>query len=867
MNERKLIDEIKRLVNDDVIIGYYNGTTFTDDNNNTYSNLVTNNSPIGRGFIVPYNNGWLVVVHNNNEEVRKNIIKYRRKNEIEDIKKYPVKTIFTITDYAIPKSTFYIGGDRPSKKLFELVDHYPSDAFVSNFGGNKFFSYSLYQDLDDVNKLTVNKNNSNGITYERDSSNYDYGGYYLEDFELAVYNFNELTTRDVFLKDQKISIRNLTLTEETEVKRPDDSVFGFNKSYEIETLRANGDISVSTLTRNIEIITSERFLPFVSSTYNEFENQYNYITQGHYTREFETSFGLNAPKLRGSYDRTNVQVLNSINENTYLYQATETRNIDIWEVGKDVEGGIIEWTDSYYNISGVIPNQTFVLQETVRTGSSPNPSSVTATITNGISNAIEGKPDTFPEVRYVSSLILSNGQEIVNIQLDTVYPELSRKFRKDYIEERLDNSTTTTTAFGYTVVETYEETIEWDDVLQNYVINKYYSYTGNGIGVIDEPIFDYIEVTETIESVTVSLDPIYLDTAKVIHKVSGTNTIFNGAKGEIIQEFDGELEENYGYAEYTASESQPYPGERILGKYKSYYIKRETTNNIKLLYNDIEITLNNGDFGLLDLDSSNIVVSPITKETTNFTITYTNTALRLIKNINYIDFTGEVFNGTFVMAWETDNKPCLIRGTCESNYDSNNKILLLECEVTSIKTNTPSSFEKTFMMDNGSYYAYCFRKSINVYDYLFFNKNTDNTEISGVLFPDAFTFNFENMTEILSKEILNFIPLSPILENMLLLSTRNAEFNTFESRQVIGVNLSNHTRFLYNDSLVKNKIYSVVKVEKNKAWVEQWDILDNGDVKYKKVFEVDYVPLKKAITRFGVIEEQLDIYAHNYYPS
>jgi hypothetical protein len=84
MNERKLIDEIKRLVNDDVIIGYYNGTTFTDDNGRTYSNLVTNNSPIGRGFIVPYNNQWLVVVANNNQEVRKNIITSRRKISIED---------------------------------------------------------------------------------------------------------------------------------------------------------------------------------------------------------------------------------------------------------------------------------------------------------------------------------------------------------------------------------------------------------------------------------------------------------------------------------------------------------------------------------------------------------------------------------------------------------------------------------------------------------------------------------------------------------------------------------------------------------------------------------------------------------------
>jgi hypothetical protein len=97
MNERKLIDEIKRLVNDDVIIGYYNGTTFTDDNGRTYSNLVTNNSPIGRGFIVPYNNQWLVVVANNNQEVRKNIITSRRKISIEDKTKPIIDYLLTET--------------------------------------------------------------------------------------------------------------------------------------------------------------------------------------------------------------------------------------------------------------------------------------------------------------------------------------------------------------------------------------------------------------------------------------------------------------------------------------------------------------------------------------------------------------------------------------------------------------------------------------------------------------------------------------------------------------------------------------------------------------------------------------------------
>jgi hypothetical protein len=129
MNERKLIDEIKRLVNNDVIIGYYNGTTFTDDNGKTYASsyLVTNNSPIGRGFIVPYEGKWLVVVANNNQEVRKNIITSRRKISIEDKPKPPI-IYYLLTETAdiidMISNTFYTIRDNKWKK-YELPETIP----------------------------------------------------------------------------------------------------------------------------------------------------------------------------------------------------------------------------------------------------------------------------------------------------------------------------------------------------------------------------------------------------------------------------------------------------------------------------------------------------------------------------------------------------------------------------------------------------------------------------------------------------------------------------------------------------------------------------------------------------------------------
>jgi hypothetical protein len=126
MNERKLIDEIKRLVNNDVIIGYYNGTTFTDDNGKTYASsyLVTNNSPIGRGFIVPYEGKWLVVVANNNQEVRKNIITSRRKISIEDKSKPLIDYLLAHTNLFRRSNTFYTIRDNKWKK-YELPETIP----------------------------------------------------------------------------------------------------------------------------------------------------------------------------------------------------------------------------------------------------------------------------------------------------------------------------------------------------------------------------------------------------------------------------------------------------------------------------------------------------------------------------------------------------------------------------------------------------------------------------------------------------------------------------------------------------------------------------------------------------------------------
>jgi hypothetical protein len=158
MNERKLIDEIKRLVNNDVIIGYYNGTTFTDDNGKTYASsyLVTNNSPIGRGFIVPYEGKWLVVVANNNQEVRKNIITSRKKISIEDKpKSLTIDYLLAHTNLFRRSNTFYTIRDNKWKK-YELPETIPLE-YLNYYIDSNYIVIKSDQKDKRFNQLTVLK--------------------------------------------------------------------------------------------------------------------------------------------------------------------------------------------------------------------------------------------------------------------------------------------------------------------------------------------------------------------------------------------------------------------------------------------------------------------------------------------------------------------------------------------------------------------------------------------------------------------------------------------------------------------------------------------------------------------------------------
>jgi hypothetical protein len=176
MNERKLIDEIKLSLQQEVIAGYWNGKVFVSDDKKTYTNIISNSQPIGVGFIVPYEGRWLLVVGSSNSEGRKNIInskRSRRKPLIEELV-YPVITLLQSdfnTEYnsnTKPEGEkdfeYWLtgGGNYKLKRIvtdptlgFEqseaLIYYDGSDAFLQNAGNGKYLAATRSHEFPPIN--------------------------------------------------------------------------------------------------------------------------------------------------------------------------------------------------------------------------------------------------------------------------------------------------------------------------------------------------------------------------------------------------------------------------------------------------------------------------------------------------------------------------------------------------------------------------------------------------------------------------------------------------------------------------------------------------------------------------------------------
>ncbi|BBD69534.1 hypothetical protein NIES4072_31330 [Nostoc commune NIES-4072] len=238
---------------------------------------------------------------------------------------------------------------------------------------------------------------------------------------------------------------------------------------------------------------------------------------------------------------------------------------------------------------------------------------------------------------------------------------------------------------------------------------------------------------------------------------------------------------------------------------KEERILTEITNTLTFKAGkNLVITLNNSDFLIISSWDS---LSPITKDSASFTLTVSQAYK---KDFNASTFIGEpILFGKII-----DKYPALIKGTIVSASYSPAGVLTIDVAISKIILKTYTSFLGRLITDNGSYYSYHFRKNTSA-----------------------------DMGAFISKSILKVIPLNPIV------STFFTNQYIAKLNKVTGSNLQ-------TDNIVSQKIYSVVNVSGNKAWVEEWNILADGKIKYNKVF----------ITPYCKIPENSAFLNHSFYP-
>lgn len=346
----------------------------------------------------------------------------------------------------------------------------------------------------------------------------------------------------------------------------------------------------------------------------------------------------------------------------------------------------------------------------------------------------------------------------------------------------------------------------------------------------------------------------------VRYTVEGIATVLNTTDGEIYQDYKGYLD-CWNNSEQNFDEY--YQVKFRIDNYRVQTLKEER-NIIKLKHNDTTTILNTGNFGVIYLnkDNNNISITEITSSTEEFTINVSANILKYSKFFNILDVqnisdvtTRQIdpleFKGNFLMGYEINNKEYLIKGEIIENptYNDNDGLIII-CKINS-KKQTVTSFKNYLIMDNGSFYNYWFRKNIPL-KYLGRNSLNENMP-----WTSGGSAGVENLVACTS--MLPTIPLNGTFHG-LFFSSNSIEDIQYDYLENLAFTATINNR---TDNIKGNKIYSVVKAEGSKAWIEQWNIFDNGDVKYNKVFQVDYVPLKKPKTDEG---EAIAILAHSYYP-
>lgn len=807
-----------------------------------------------------------------------------RKSKPRGEKIYPVKTIFGIRNSE--KLIFYLGGDRQSKEIIQLNKSETSVVFgyVNNFGKNKFYSYINYRNLPtNTFFVCINKNRltqESQELLEDDWSKDVYRGIYLDsnnypNYYKYNYQYYLEESRKVVFKENEVIIENTKLISKTNVNYPDGKLFREDLVLETASLNGAGEIVKTKLTSETSVMFATHY-PFLRERYQSFESE---------DKEFETGFDVFQAKQEGGDNYTYSREINSsavFNSETNTYTFTRTTSASIsatyYRIGTYVEGGI-----SWNLLSGSINESTYYFSFTTASNTtlpigelpSANPSSDTKSIVSNSQGNVDFSLVYDDPFAYYAGFFLGirDAEHIIfnfddvyveNVYLTTYYHEAVRFMEKEKIENWIQSQEYSRT-YQNTGIGTSTKTgsIVWDADFIDFQIefNEIVFVDNRDDPSPSEQFFEDKTKIERYEPNITYLKPRYVPTKDdVKYTIEENNTIFSGANTVLIQDFIGELITKEAYKEEITTNRHSWNGQKRYTKIPLSLRKQEIKNIIKVKYDETEIEVNTGSFGLLDLTSNKVTVtgiSPELEEGNTFTIVYTNSTLKYLVNINRVVFSGEGFSGDFVVAWETTVEgkkiPYIVKGTCSHVYNATAFTLTITCTVVSIKNNTPSSFPKKLIINSGSIFSYLLRKNINVYTYLYYNPLViGNQPLIGILLSGV--RNQEVFNDILSREILPFTPLSHVSQKLC---------NYYVPMYTPYCGYIDFQKLYESDSLVRNKFYSVVKTEKNKAWIEQWDIKDNGDVKYNKVFQVDYVPLKKPNEENN---ETLTVFAHSYHP-
>lgn len=759
MNRQKLIDEIKKLFNtQEVITGYFNGSTFLGNNNITYNYndlILTTNAP-GRGFIVKYNNKYLFISELQNNIKRVDILsQVRRKNVIKKKIEYKVKTI------SRNNNKFFLGGDRKDKVILNNNAFLNSNHYVTNKGKNKY-NISVYQQL--TNYINKQHNTEEELINTNLVLNYLGNGFWES---------NNTSGIRKTLVNEEIKNNSITQTSSPGYDRPCRVAFENDRDLNVYTWTPENANSRTFLRNKLTSITFE---PDPDITERNPKGiiieEEDYSIGGSFDSNTDDE---NYSEFNKPIDNlTTIEVGQTIN-----YKSVLSGNIIVTLLNLNVTEETINIVlKTEYNINEAI-YRNYIYDEV-------DPVGTGFTFYTNAWEFVTNRPyETEGTTNYTETIIInkSNSQTLSSTKNYDDGRIILDNNSNNIINNRYNITSQSNVPIFYNYFPEYINLIYSQTVTENSTeFNISESLNPIIIGFPlnflplspERPVLDPVETTQYKNSQFKFVPFLETDECETKGRIKtqnynreygGTFLAYNTTNGYILQTISGNKNIFYGK-----------DGDTYLPPLTTNYT---ANNSLTLKYNNKSIILNTSRFLILKNFALN---NTLNLTTTSFSLNYSSS-----QNINFILGLNFVLN---------TQDSFLIKGIVTGI--NNNTI---NCSVISIKKNVDTSFKGSFILNNGSFFNYYLRLG---------QKETATTE-----------------------EIKKYI-LNPFIKDF-----------PFELINIYNPNI------FKNDSIESNNIYIVVKTINDIAYIENWNILENGNVLFNKVFQTPYIPLNNNSIPFS----------------